>query len=83
MAALSKIYDDRLHNDWAWLKRFEDDNANTPSPAPGEKRVVFLGNSITENWIRIRTLTFLKDVILTAVSAAKQRHKCWCVSARM
>jgi lysophospholipase L1-like esterase len=33
------------------LKRFEDDNANTPPPAPGEKRVVFLGNSITENWI--------------------------------
>ena len=50
MAALGKIYDDRLHNDWAWLKRYEGDNANTPPPAPGEKRVIFLGNSITEYW---------------------------------
>jgi acetyl esterase/lipase/lysophospholipase L1-like esterase len=51
MAGLTKAYDDRLHNDWAWLKRFEDDNSKVPPPAPGEKRVVFLGNSITENWI--------------------------------
>ena len=51
MAGLMKAYDDRLHNDWAWLNRFADDNSKVPPPAPGEKRVVFLGNSITENWI--------------------------------
>jgi acetyl esterase/lipase/lysophospholipase L1-like esterase len=51
MAALGKIYDERLHTDWAWLKRFEDDNSKVVPPVPGEKRVVFLGNSITEGWI--------------------------------
>ena len=36
--------------DWAWLARFKDaDSALTP-PAPGEKRVVFMGDSITQGW---------------------------------
>ncbi|MGN6638695.1 MAG: SGNH/GDSL hydrolase family protein [Mucilaginibacter sp.] len=46
-----KIIDDRLHNDWAWLKRYEDNNDKMPAPAKDEKRVIFLGNSITEGWI--------------------------------
>lgn len=46
-----KVIDDRLHNDWAWLKRFEAADDSMPPPAKGEKRVVFLGNSITEYWI--------------------------------
>jgi lysophospholipase L1-like esterase len=46
-----KMIEDRLHNDWAWLKRFEADNDHMPAPNPGEKRVIFLGNSITEGWI--------------------------------
>jgi lysophospholipase L1-like esterase len=46
-----KMIDDRLHNDWAWLKRYEADNNKMPAPSPGEKRVIFLGNSITEGWI--------------------------------
>jgi lysophospholipase L1-like esterase len=46
-----KMIDDRLHNDWAWLKRYEEDNEKMPAPAKDEKRVVFLGNSITEGWI--------------------------------
>jgi lysophospholipase L1-like esterase len=50
-ANFMKMIDDRLHNDWAWLKRFENDNDRMIAPAPGEKRVVFLGNSITEGWI--------------------------------
>jgi len=36
--------------DWANLNRFKDENAKLGSPAPGENRIVFLGNSITENW---------------------------------
>jgi acetyl esterase/lipase/lysophospholipase L1-like esterase len=51
MAALGKIYDERLHNDWAWLKRYEGDNADTPPPTPGKKRVVYIGDSITDYWI--------------------------------
>ena len=42
--------DDRLRNDWANLARYRDANAKLPSPAPGENRVVFMGNSITDSW---------------------------------
>ena len=40
----------RLRNDWAWLARYRDDDARLGAPAPGEQRVVFMGNSITEAW---------------------------------
>ena len=33
--------------DWANLKQFQNDNAALGAPAKGEKRVVFMGNSIT------------------------------------
>ncbi|MEA1885737.1 MAG: SGNH/GDSL hydrolase family protein [Bacteroidota bacterium] len=38
--------------DWANLDRFREENAELGPPAPGEKRVVFMGNSITEEWSR-------------------------------
>jgi len=37
-------------NDWPNLSRYRDANANTPPPAPGENRVVFMGDSITDGW---------------------------------
>jgi lysophospholipase L1-like esterase len=39
-------------NDWANLARYRDENAKVGLPAAGENRVVFMGNSITEGWIR-------------------------------
>lgn len=36
--------------DWANLERFRQENAKLPPPAKNEKRVVFMGNSITEGW---------------------------------
>jgi lysophospholipase L1-like esterase len=36
--------------DWANLGRFRAANATLGAPAPGESRVVFMGNSITEGW---------------------------------
>ena len=60
MAGLSKMYDERFHNDWSWLKRFEDDNSKVPTPVPGEKRVIYIGDSITEYWID-KDLDFFKD----------------------
>jgi acyl-CoA thioesterase I len=42
----------RLEWDLADLKVYRDANAKLGPPAPGEKRVVFLGDSITENWHR-------------------------------
>lgn len=38
--------------DWPQLGRYRDDNARLPAPAPGEQRVVFFGDSITDAWGR-------------------------------
>jgi lysophospholipase L1-like esterase len=40
----------RLLSDWASLNRFGSDNTEVPPPAPGEARVVFIGDQITEVW---------------------------------
>jgi len=40
--------------DWPNLNRFKNENANQVLPTSGEKRVVFMGNSITEGWINMR-----------------------------
>ena len=37
-------------SDWAELQRYRAENATLPTPAPGEDRVVFMGDSITEDW---------------------------------
>lgn len=42
----------RMKNDWPNLARYREANAKLPPPAEGEKRVVFMGNSITDAWIR-------------------------------
>ena len=42
------------NNDWARLGRYEKANKELPAPAKKEKRVVFMGNSITEGWVKIR-----------------------------
>jgi lysophospholipase L1-like esterase len=41
---------DPLRTDWANLARYRDDNMKLGPPKPGERRVVFMGNSITEAW---------------------------------
>jgi lysophospholipase L1-like esterase len=40
----------RLLNDWGGLTRYGSDNTELRPPAPGENRVVFLGDQITEMW---------------------------------
>ena len=44
--------------DWPNLQRFREENSQLSTPAKGEKRVVFMGNSITEGWKRIRPAYF-------------------------
>jgi lysophospholipase L1-like esterase len=39
--------------DWPNLNRYKDANENLGPPSPGENRVVFMGNSITEGWSRV------------------------------
>ena len=40
--------------DWANLNRFQKENSELTSIKPGEHRVIFMGNSITEGWINKR-----------------------------
>jgi lysophospholipase L1-like esterase len=41
---------EQLLTDFGWLAKFHDADAQLPPPAPGENRVVFMGDSITEGW---------------------------------
>ncbi len=38
--------------DWANLNRYSEENAALKLPIKGEQRVVFMGNSITDSWIK-------------------------------
>lgn len=42
----------RLLADWAGLTRYGSENTELPKPKPGEERVVFFGDQITEAWGR-------------------------------
>ncbi|MDB4923410.1 SGNH/GDSL hydrolase family protein [Mucilaginibacter sp.] len=50
--------DDQLYKDWANIKRYEDANSKLTAPAAGEKRVVYMGDSITDFWIKSDSLFF-------------------------
>ena len=50
LTAEEKADFNRIKNDWPNLARYRDENAKLGLPAAGEKRVVFMGNSITEGW---------------------------------
>ncbi|HOV72282.1 MAG TPA: SGNH/GDSL hydrolase family protein [Dysgonamonadaceae bacterium] len=43
---------DLVAQDWANLNRFKEENLKIGLPKENEDRVVFMGNSITEGWIR-------------------------------
>ncbi|WP_295676409.1 GDSL-type esterase/lipase family protein [uncultured Mucilaginibacter sp.] len=45
-----KINAERPAKDWAFIKKYEEENSKVPAPAADEDRVVFMGNSITEGW---------------------------------
>jgi lysophospholipase L1-like esterase len=55
-----QYFDSILHNDWAWTSRYANDNAKLPAAPAGQKRVVFMGNSITEGW-NSKDPAFFKD----------------------
>jgi lysophospholipase L1-like esterase len=56
-AARQRAADQKLLQDWPNFARYRDDNAKLPPPAREEKRVVFIGDSITDGWGR-RTNSF-------------------------
>ena len=41
---------ERTYNDWPFLAKFREADTLLPQPSPGETRVVFMGDSITEGW---------------------------------
>jgi lysophospholipase L1-like esterase len=43
-------HDRQLLTDFPWLERFKEADLKLAPPAAGEKRVVFMGDSITEGW---------------------------------
>lgn len=51
---------ERTLKDWPNLARYRADNQSLAAPAPGEKRVVFMGDSITDAWGRRYGKTFLE-----------------------
>jgi lysophospholipase L1-like esterase len=46
----STAHDRQLLNDFGWLAKFKEADLALGPPAAGEKRVVFMGDSITEGW---------------------------------
>ena len=65
-AATKKVADDAyhqrqeylLHNDWPNLQRYAAANQRLPAPTPGVPRVVLIGNSITEGWVKTDSAFF-------------------------
>ncbi|WP_254424469.1 SGNH/GDSL hydrolase family protein [Rhodanobacter sp. C05] len=47
---LSAAQKDKLLADWPQLERYREENAALPPPGKGDKRVVFMGDSITDIW---------------------------------
>ena len=43
-------HDKQLVTDFGWLAKYKEADLKLPAPAPGENRVVFMGDSITEGW---------------------------------
>lgn len=50
LAERRRIAQERLLSDWAALSRYRAANDSIAPPAPGENRVVYIGDSITESW---------------------------------
>lgn len=48
-AAPAQDAEQRLHQDWAWLGRYQQANAAI-APSDTRRRVVFIGDSITQGW---------------------------------
>jgi len=44
--------------DWPNIRRYAEANSKVQPPAPNEKRVVFMGNSITDAWINVDSAYF-------------------------
>lgn len=55
-------------NDFANLRRYSKENAALPQATKKDKRVIFMGNSITEGWVRTHP-DFFKQMVTLAVES--------------
>jgi len=56
--ALRLAAEERIHNDWAGLRRYREANAELATPDRLHNRVVFMGDSITDGWPRLSEAFF-------------------------
>ena len=92
-AATKKVADDAyhqrqeylLHNDWPNLQRYAAANQRLPAPTPGVPRVVLIGNSITEGWVKADSAFLVVSLSSTSGAAlvARPRGKPWCAFGPM
>lgn len=69
--------------DWANLQRYAQQNAELPKPDKNEKRVVFMGNSITEGWVNTHPDFFKSNGYIGGASADRLLTSSWYVSGKM
>lgn len=58
VAARARAQQERLLLDWPNFARYRSQNAELTPPEPGENRVVFYGDSITDGWGRVQGAFF-------------------------
>lgn len=61
MVNMKRNIPDRVTEDWAEIKRYQASNRNINPKVKGEKRVVFMGNSITDYWINNDSAFFFEN----------------------
>ena len=69
--------------DWANLARYREANRTLPAPAAGARRVVFMGDSITDSWPQPQFGDFFtgKPYVCRGISG-QTRRRCWSDFAR-
>lgn len=67
-AMQKKADEERTAMDWPNIKKYQDDNTQLIAAAPDPKRVVFMGNSITEFWRANDSLFFTGSYVNRGIS---------------
>jgi acetyl esterase/lipase/lysophospholipase L1-like esterase len=60
--------DARLKTDWGYLSKYKAANTALLALPPNKNRVVFLGNSITENWVKLDSAFFSRSYVGRGIS---------------
>jgi acetyl esterase/lipase/lysophospholipase L1-like esterase len=58
----------RQKNDWGYLAKYKAENSALLAQPANPNRVLFLGNSITENWMRLHPEFFSKNYVARGIS---------------